>query len=51
MHVVALLLHDVLRRGDFDPVAGSYPDFLAAALSDAKLWPHDLQALQLTESS
>ena len=50
MHVLALLLHDALRRGGYDPAAGSYADFLARALSDANTWPHDLQAryLELT---
>jgi hypothetical protein len=50
MHVLALLLHDTLQRGHFDPAAGSYADFLAAALSDGHTWPEDLQAryLELT---
>jgi hypothetical protein len=47
MHVLALLLHDALRRGGYDPAAGSYPDFLARALSDEKTWPHDLKARYL----
>jgi len=52
MHVLALLLYDVLRRGDFDPAAGSYADFLARALSDGQVWPGDLQAryLELTNT-
>jgi hypothetical protein len=50
MHVLALLLYDTLRRGGYDPAAGSYADFLAHALSDADTWPHDLKAryLELT---
>jgi hypothetical protein len=50
MHVLALLLYDTLRRGGFDPAAGSYADFLARALSDGTTWPHDLKAryLELT---
>jgi hypothetical protein len=44
MHVLALLLYDVLRRGGFDPAAGSYADFLARALADPGTWPRDLQA-------
>ena len=50
MHVLALLLHDTLRRGGFDPAAGSYADFLARALSDGNTWPHDPEAryLELT---
>jgi hypothetical protein len=50
MHVLALLLYDTLRRGGFDPAAGSYADFLARALSDGNTWPDDLEAryLELT---
>ena len=50
MHVLALLLYDTLRRGGFDPAAGSYADFLARALSDPNTWPRDLEAryLELT---
>ena len=50
MHVLALLLYDTVRRGGFDPAAGSYADFLARALSDASIWPGDLEAryLELT---
>jgi hypothetical protein len=50
MHVLALLLHDTVRRGAFNPVHGSYADFLARALSDPDTWPRDLQAryLELT---
>ncbi len=50
MHVLALLLYDTVRRGGFDPAAGSYADFLARALSDASTWPRDLEAryLELT---
>ena len=50
MHVLALLLHDTLQRGGFDPAAGSYADFLARALSDRNTWPRDLEAryLELT---
>jgi len=50
MHVLALLLHDALQRGDFDPAAGRYADFLARALSDRHTWPGDLHAryLELT---
>jgi hypothetical protein len=50
MHVLALLLYDTLRRGGFDPAAGSYADFLARALSDRTTWPRDLEAryLELT---
>jgi hypothetical protein len=44
MHVLALLLHDTLQRGGFDPKTGSYADFLARALSDPQMWPGDLQA-------
>jgi hypothetical protein len=52
MHVLALLLYDTLRRGGFDPAAGSYADFLARALTDEDLWPRDLQArhAELTSS-
>jgi len=50
MHVLALLLHDTLQRGTFDPAAGSYADFLAHALSDGHTWPGDLHTryLELT---
>jgi hypothetical protein len=50
MHVLALLLHDTVQRGGYDPTAGSYADFLARALSDGHTWPDDLQAryLELT---
>jgi hypothetical protein len=50
MHVVALLLHDALRRGGYDPAEGRYADFLARALSDQTTWPRDLEAryLELT---
>jgi hypothetical protein len=50
MHVLALLLYDTLQRGDFDPAAGPYADFLARALSDGHTWPDDLHAryLELT---
>ncbi len=50
MHVLALLLYDTLRRGDFDPKVSSYADFLARALSDPHTWPGDLNAryLELT---
>jgi hypothetical protein len=50
MHVLALLLYDTVRRGGFDPAAGSYADFLVRALSDANTWPRDLEAryLELT---
>ena len=50
MHVLALLLCDTVRRGGFDPASGSYADFLARALSDASIWPRDLEAryLELT---
>jgi hypothetical protein len=53
MHVLALLLHDTLRRGGYDPAAGRYADFLARALSDASIWPRDLEAryLELTASA
>jgi len=53
LHVLALLLHDILQRGGFDPAAGSYADFLARALSDANTWPRDLEAwyLELTAPS
>jgi hypothetical protein len=44
MHVLALLLYDTLRRGGFDPAAGSYADFLARALADEESWPRDLRA-------
>ena len=47
MHVLALLLHDTLRRGGFDPKVGSYADFLARALSDPHTWPDDLNARYL----
>ena len=47
MHVLALLLHDTLRRGGFDLKAGSYADFLARALSDPHIWPDDLNARYL----
>lgn len=52
MHVLALLLYDTLRRAGFDPATGSYADFLAGALSDAKMWPPDLEAryLELTKT-
>jgi hypothetical protein len=52
MHVLALLLYDALRRGDFDPAGGTYADFLARALSGGEAWPGDLQArhLELTTS-
>jgi hypothetical protein len=49
MHVLALLLYDAIRRGGFDPAAGSYADFLARALSDADTWPGDLEALSRTD--
>ena len=50
MHVLALLLHDALQRGGFDPADGSYADFLVRALSDRHTWPGDLHAryLELT---
>jgi hypothetical protein len=50
MHALALLLYDTMRRGAFDPTAGSYADFLARALSDPGIWPRDLEAryLELT---
>ncbi len=50
MHVLALLLHETLQRGGFDPEVNSYADFLAYALSDPRLWPDDLNAryLELT---
>jgi len=50
MHVPALLLYDTVRRGGFDPAAGSYADFLARALPDPSTWPGDLEAryLELT---
>ena len=50
MHVLALLLHDTLQRGGFDPAAGNYADFLARALPDRHTWPGDLHAryLELT---
>jgi len=50
MHVLALLLHDTLQRGGYDPAVGSYADFLARALSDRHTWPADLHAryLELT---
>ena len=50
MHVLALLLYDTVRRGGFDPAAGSYADFLARALSGVSTWPRDLEAryLELT---
>ena len=50
MHVLALLLCDTVRRGDFDPAAGSYADFLARAVSEASTWPGNLEAryLELT---
>ncbi len=50
MHVLALLLHDTMRRAGYDPAAGSYADFLARALSDPSSWPRDLEAryLELT---
>ena len=38
-HVLALLLYDTLRRGGFDPAAGSYADFLARALSGGRPGP------------
>ncbi len=47
MHVLALLLHDTLRRGGFDPKVGSYADFLAHALADPHIWPGDLNARYL----
>ena len=47
MHVLALLLYDMLRRGGFDPKVGSYADFLARALSDPHTWPDDLNARYL----
>jgi hypothetical protein len=52
MHVLALLLYDTLRRGGFDPAAGSYADFLARALTDEDIWPRDLPAryAELTSS-
>ncbi len=52
MHVLALLLYDVLRRGGFDPAAGRYADFLDRALADPQLWPADLPAryLELTRA-
>jgi hypothetical protein len=43
-HVLALLLHDTLQRGGFDPKVNSYADFLAYALSDPHIWPDDLNA-------
>ena len=50
LHVLALLLYDALQRGGFDPASARYADFLARALTDERLWPHDLQAryLELT---
>jgi hypothetical protein len=52
MHVLALLLHDTLRRGGFDSADASYADFLARALSDGGTWPRDPEAryLELTAS-
>ncbi len=52
MHVLALLLYDTLQRGDFDPAAGTYADFLAGALSGGHRWPDDPQAryLELTQT-
>jgi hypothetical protein len=47
MHVLALLLHDTLRRGGFDPAAGRYADFLDRALADPDTWPRDLAARYL----
>jgi len=50
MHVLALLLYDTLQSGGFDPMGGSYADFLARAISDPHIWPDDLNAryLELT---
>lgn len=41
MHVLALLLHDALSRGGFDPDRESCADFLVRALADR--WPADLR--------
>jgi hypothetical protein len=53
MHVLALLLHDTLRRGGFGAAGVSYADFLAGALADGGAWPRDPQAryLELTGES
>jgi len=51
MHVLALLLYDTLRRGGYDPAAGTYADFLARALPDASIWPRDLEARYLALTS
>ncbi|MGC1184748.1 MAG: hypothetical protein WBA31_06300 [Candidatus Dormiibacterota bacterium] len=50
LHVLALLLHDTLQRGGFEPGLESYADFLARALTDEQLWPKDLEMryLELT---
>lgn len=42
MHVLALLLHDTLRRGGYQAEDSSYGDFLARALSNEGVWPRDL---------
>ncbi len=51
MHVLALLLHDTLIRGLYDPAHDSYADFPAIELSGGQSWPTDLQNRyhQLTE--
>jgi hypothetical protein len=52
MHVLALLLHDTLRRGGFGSGAESYADFLTRAFTGEGTWPRDLEAryLELTEA-
>lgn len=44
MHVLALLLFDLLKRGNFGDTEETFADFLSRALTDTKLWPDDLGA-------
>lgn len=53
MHVLAVLLHETLVRGEFDPDKESYADFLSGAFADHDLWPADLghRYLQVTQAT
>ncbi len=44
MHVLALLLFDLLRRGNFGNTEETFAGFLSRALSDKEVWPVDLRS-------
>lgn len=44
MHVLALLLFDLLRRGDFGSTDETFADFISRALTDGTAWPVDLRS-------